>query len=115
MDLFFLIGVSFLTSAFTAIIGVGGGIALISVMPGLLPAAAIIPIHGAVQLASNASRVFFGFRHIDWRIFWPFAGGAVLGAVAGAQVMGGFRFDDLLKGHGENFDHPRQPVTAFCR
>lgn len=95
MDSFFLIGVSFLTSAFTAIIGVGGGIALISVMPGLLPVAAIIPIHGAVQLASNASRVFFGFRHIEWRIFWPFAGGAVLGAVAGAQVMGGFRFDDL--------------------
>lgn len=65
MELFFLIGVSFLTSAFTAIIGVGGGIALISVMPGLLPAAAIIPVHGAVQLASNASRVFFGFRHMN--------------------------------------------------
>lgn len=95
MDPFFLIGVSFLTSAFTAIIGVGGGIALISVMPGLLPAAAIIPVHGAVQLASNVSRVFFGFHHIEWRIFWPFSGGAVLGAFVGAQVVVGFHFDDL--------------------
>ena len=95
MDPFFLIGVSFLTSAFTAIIGVGGGIALISVMPGLLPAAAIIPVHGAVQLASNVSRVFFGFHHIEWRIFWPFSGGAVLGAFVGARVVVGFHFDDL--------------------
>lgn len=95
MEPFFLIGVSFLTSAFTAVIGVGGGIALISVMPGLLPAAAIIPVHGAVQLASNASRVFFGFRHIEWRVFWPFSGGAVLGAFAGAQVVVGFHFDNL--------------------
>ena len=95
MDPFFLLGVSFLTSTFTAIIGVGGGIALISVMPGLLPAAAIIPVHGAVQLASNASRVLFGLRHIEWRIFWPFSGGAVLGAVVGAQVVGGFSFDNL--------------------
>ncbi len=95
MDSFFLIGVSFLTSTFTAIIGVGGGIALLSVMPGLLPAAAIIPVHGAVQLASNASRVFFGLRHIEWRIFWPFAGGAFLGAIAGAQVVGDFSFAGL--------------------
>lgn len=95
MEPFFLIGVSFLTSTFTAIIGVGGGIALISVMPGLLPAAAIIPVHGAVQLASNASRVFFGLRHIEWRIFWPFSGGALLGAVVGAQVVGDFSFDNL--------------------
>ena len=95
MESFFLLGVSFLTSVFTAIIGVGGGIALISVMPGLLPAAAIIPVHGAVQLASNASRVLFGRHHIEWRIFWPFSGGALLGAGAGAHVIGNFSFDDL--------------------
>ena len=55
METYFLIGVSFLTSTFTGIIGIGGGLMLISVMPGLLPAAAIVPVHGAVQLASNSS------------------------------------------------------------
>ena len=43
METYFLIGVSFLTSTFTGIIGIGGGLMLISVMPGLLPAAAIVP------------------------------------------------------------------------
>ena len=87
MDSLFLIGFSFLTSAFTAIIGLGGGIMLIAVMPGLVPAAAVIPVHGAVQLASNSSRVLFGFRHVQWRLFWPFLLGAVGGALLGARLV----------------------------
>ena len=87
MDSLFLIGFSFLTSAFTAVIGLGGGIMLIAVMPGLLPAAAVIPVHGAVQLASNSSRVLFGLRHVQWRLFWPFLLGAVVGAVLGARLV----------------------------
>ena len=42
MDAYILVGVAFFTSTLTAIIGMGGGIMLISAMPGLLPAAAII-------------------------------------------------------------------------
>ena len=42
MEAIFLIAVSFCTSALTAILGLGGGILLISVMPGLLPATAIV-------------------------------------------------------------------------
>ena len=95
METSFLIGVSFLTSTFTAVIGMGGGIMLISVMPGLLPAAAIIPVHGAVQLASNSSRVLFGLRHIEWRIFWPFLAGAALGAAVGSSAVVRFSFDYL--------------------
>ena len=87
MDSLFLIGFSFLTSAFTAVIGLGGGIMLIAVMPGLLPAAAVIPVHGAVQLASNSSRVLFGLRHVQWRLFWPFLLGAVVGALLGARLV----------------------------
>jgi uncharacterized membrane protein YfcA len=95
METLFLIGVSFRTSTFTAIIGMGGGIMLISAMPGLLPAATIIPIHGAVQLASNSSRALLGLRHVEWRIFWPFLGGAILGALTGTQAIVRLSFDFL--------------------
>lgn len=95
METYFLIGVSFLTSTFTGIIGIGGGLMLISVMPGLLPAAAIVPVHGVVQLASNSSRAFFGLRHIEWRIFWPFLAGAALGAIGGSSAVVHLSFDRL--------------------
>ena len=95
METFSLIGVSFLTSTCTAIIGMGGGIMLISAMPGLLPAAAIVPVHGAVQLASNSSRVLLGLHHIEWRIFWPFLAGAILGAVVGSRAIIRLSFDYL--------------------
>jgi uncharacterized protein len=83
----FLIAVSFCSSTLTAIIGLGGGILLISVMPGLLPATAIVPVHGVVQLASNTSRVLFGLRHVEWRVVGPFAVGAIVGAVVGSRFV----------------------------
>ena len=91
MEAYVLVAIAFFTSTLTAVIGMGGGILLISAMPGLLPAAAIIPVHGAVQLASNGSRVLLGIRHIEWRIFWPFSIGAVLGSAAVVRLS----FDHL--------------------
>lgn len=95
METVFLIGVSFVASTLTATVGLGGGILLISVMPGLIPAAAIVPVHGAVQLASNSSRVLMGVRHIDWRVVWPFVGGSILGAAAGVGMVARFSFEQL--------------------
>lgn len=71
----------------TAIIGVGGGVFLISLMPVFVPTAAIIPIHGVVQLASNFSRALFGITQVDWKVFLPFAGGACLGVAAGSRFV----------------------------
>ena len=50
---YFLVPVAFLTSALAGAIGMGGGVLLISVMPGLVPVHAIFPIHACTQLASN--------------------------------------------------------------
>ena len=87
MSSLFLIVAAFFSSALTAVLGVGGGILLISLMPGLLPIAAVVPVHGVVQLASNVTRVAFGARHVQWRLVAAYAGGAVLGAATGSRVV----------------------------
>lgn len=77
---------SFVTSAITAAFGLGGGVILLAIMANLMPAAAIVPVHGAVQLGSNAGRAAVLLRHIDWGLFAWFCAGSVLGAFAGGQI-----------------------------
>ncbi len=81
-----LVPIVFFTSCLTAIIGMGGGVLLIALMPGLVPPAAIIPLHAATQLASNVSRAAFGWREIDWSIIPAFTLGAVAGAWLGGEL-----------------------------
>lgn len=81
-----LIPIVFLTSCLTAVMGMGGGVLLIAVMPGLVPAAVIVPLHAATQLASNLSRAGFGWRDIDIGIIPAFVVGALAGAWLGAEV-----------------------------
>jgi uncharacterized membrane protein YfcA len=53
-------------------IGFGGGTILIGVLLLFLPPAAVIPLHGMVQLFSNSWRVFLFRRHIGWHLVWRF-------------------------------------------
>ncbi len=81
-----LVPIVFFTSALAAVMGMGGGILLIAVMPGLIPAAVILPLHAATQLASNLSRAAFSWRDIDPGILPAVLLGAVLGVCLGAEV-----------------------------
>jgi uncharacterized membrane protein YfcA len=81
-----LVGLSFLSSLITAAFGIGGGVAMLSVMAVLLPAAAIIPVHGLVQLGSNSGRSFLLRGHIIRATLLPFALGSAVGALAGGAV-----------------------------
>lgn len=74
---------AFISSTIAAIIGLGGGMVLISIVPIFLPLEAIIPVHGACQLASNISRVFFSFKTVLWKLFPAF----VLGSCAGLMLV----------------------------
>ncbi len=87
MSEYWLIPISLLTSTVPAVFGMGGGVLLITLMPGLVPAGAIIPLHAATQLASNGSRAVFGWRNIDISLVLPFVVGGVAGALAGALVF----------------------------
>lgn len=73
--------VNLLTSAFTAITGVGGGMMLIGVMPLFVPAIAIVPIHAVTQLVGNASRAWFGRQDIAWQPIKSFSLGSLMGMV----------------------------------
>lgn len=86
MNEFWLAPIVFLTSSLTAVIGMGGGVLLITLMPGLVAPAAIIPIHACTQMASNVSRAAFGWRHIDLRIIPAFTLGALAGVWLGGEV-----------------------------
>jgi len=69
-----------LTSTLAGITAMGGGIILVLTLPYFLPAAAIIPIHGATQLASNFSRLLLSFPDIVWRYVVQFFLGAIIGS-----------------------------------
>ena len=86
MTEFLLIPVAFVTSTLAGVMGMGGGILLIAAMPGLLPSAAILPIHAMTQLGSNFSRAAFGWRDIDLKLVPAIAVGAAIGAWLGAEV-----------------------------
>ena len=81
-----LVPVAFLTSCLAAVMGMGGGVLLIAMMPGLLPAAAILPVHAVTQLASNLSRAALGWREIDGSLIPAFLAGAVAGAWLGGEI-----------------------------
>lgn len=53
-----LLVTSFLTSLISGALGIGGGALLLTVLATLLPPAALIPVHGVIQLGSNVGRFF---------------------------------------------------------
>lgn len=82
-----LCGVGLLGSLITASVGAGGGLLLLAVMTMFLPVASVIPLHGVIQFGSNASRTALLVRHVRVSVLVAFAGGAVVGAAAGAQAL----------------------------
>ena len=75
-----LIGLSTLTSMLSASMGVGGGTLLIMTMAQVMPGVALVPVHGMVQLGSNAGRTLMTWRHLNWPILGAFVPGVIAGA-----------------------------------
>ena len=68
---------------------------LITLMPGFVPPAAIIPLHAVTQLASNISRMGFGWEHVDLSLVAPFMLGAIAGVLVGGQIFLSLNLDLL--------------------
>lgn len=84
-----IIVASFIGSAMTAAFSIGGGLLLIAVISTLLPAPAVVPVHGAMMVGSNAGRTGLLLKHVDWSIWLWFAAGAAIGGLIGAQIAVG--------------------------
>ncbi len=81
-----LIVLSFFTSLITATFSLGGGTLMVAVLALVFPPAVVVPIHGAVQLGSNAGRALVQRAHIQWSfVLWISLGGLV-GTIIGGQV-----------------------------
>jgi len=80
VDIVYLTLMTALTSAFAAILGQGGGLLLMGILAGFVPAPALIAVHAVVQASSNGSRAYLAHKHINWPVILPVAVGIVLGA-----------------------------------
>ncbi|MEH6346768.1 MAG: sulfite exporter TauE/SafE family protein [Bermanella sp.] len=80
MDLYLLAFLTLLTSTFAAIMGQGGGLILMGILAGSVPANTLIAIHGVIQASSNGSRAYLAKKDINWTIILPVSAGIVLGA-----------------------------------
>ena len=78
---------SFLTSAVSAAFGLGGGAALVAVMATILPPISVIPVHAAVQVASNFFRGVIMLRHVAFLFMPSFVLGTLFGATVGGQIV----------------------------
>jgi len=82
-----LIAVSFMTSAFTAAFGIGGGVAMLGALAGTVPPSVIIAVHGLVQVGSNVGRTYVQRAHALWPLVARFTAGSVIGALIGALLV----------------------------
>lgn len=82
-----LIGMSFIGSFITVAFGIGGGAFLLAVFATLLPAGAIIPVHGIVQLGSNVGRAALTYKYLKRDVVAVFLVGALVGVLLGGLFV----------------------------
>ncbi len=82
-----LLAASFAGSFATVALGIGGGSLMLAVMATLLPPAALIPVHGVVQLGSNVLRAALLLRQMHWPPFAAFAAGTLGGVALGGPIV----------------------------
>lgn len=79
---------AFVTSMLSGVLGMAGGVTLVGIFSLFLAPAAVIPVHGVVQLVANATRTVAFLKDVRWSIFAWFSPPLIFGAVAGGWVRG---------------------------
>lgn len=79
--------ITFFTSIVAGVVGMGGGLILIAILPMYLPVNAIIPVHGVTQMSSNISRAIFGWNDIQFDVVKKFFIGSCFGVLSFAGLL----------------------------
>lgn len=79
--------ITFLTSTIAGVVGLGGGMILIAILPSFLPLNALIPVHGLTQMSSNFSRAVFGYKDVQYEVIPKFLFGSIVGIAIFASVL----------------------------
>jgi uncharacterized membrane protein YfcA len=87
MDELILGLLTFFTSTVAGIVGIGGGMMLIVILPSFLPLNALIPVHGLTQMSSNVSRAIFGYKDVQLEVIPKFLLGSAIGIGMFAAVL----------------------------
>lgn len=82
-----LILLSLVTAWMNSAMGIGGSALLIMTMAQIMPPAAVIPVHGMVQLGANSSRFLFIWRYVDYKRLLAIIPGILLGAIAASALL----------------------------
>ena len=69
------------------VVGLGGGMILIAVLPSFLPLNALIPVHGISQMTSNLSRAAFGYKDVKFEVIPKFLLGSIIGISFFASIL----------------------------
>lgn len=75
------------SSVVSGVMGLAGGMLLLAVLLLFLDPLVAIPVHGVVQLVSNASRAWFQRRHVRWDAVWRFAWPLLPAGAAGLHLL----------------------------
>ena len=87
-QLIILIFSAFITSAISAVLGMGGGIILLGIMAIIIPEGyMVIALHGMIQLFSNTTRTYIFRKHIKKNVMKDFGIGALIGASISGLII----------------------------
>lgn len=95
-----LVAIAFGGAFITASMGIGGGVIMIAFMATLMPAPAVIPVHGVVQVGANITRGVIQRAHIDWKTSLYFILGSIVGVILGGSIVVTLPTDVLRAGLG---------------
>ena len=88
MELIILIVSAFITSAISAVLGMGGGIILLGIMAIIIPEGyMVIALHGIIQLVSNTTRTYVFKDYINKKVIKEFSVGAFVGVILSALII----------------------------